>query len=466
MDKGKLNILQVNTSDIEGGAAKIALSLFEAYRAMGLGSWLAVGQKVTSDPAVIQIANPAACGAWEFMWNSLGKRLDVLKGRVRGAGRLTDLVMGISNRRGLDRYLGVESFHSPGTRRLLRLTPKRPNIVHCHNLHGGYFDLRVLPWLSYQQITVLTLHDAWLLSGHCSHSFACDRWRSGCGRCPDLSIYPAIRRDATAYNWKRKSRILNRSRLYVVTPSRWLMEKVEASMFAKAVRQGKVIPNGVDLKVFKVADKRLARTALNLPLDAKIVLFAGNMIRKSQFKDYETMRGAISRLAERSKGISILFLALGESGPPEYFGSSEVRFIGFEKRSLNVARYYQAADIYIHAARADTFPNTPLESLACGTPVVATAVGGLSEQIKGWDGARGAMANVNRFSLEDATGVLTPPSDADSLSAALEELVSNEAVRSLLGRKGAADARLRFDENRMVNEYLSWYEELGLQFVG
>jgi glycosyltransferase involved in cell wall biosynthesis len=48
----------------------------------------------------------------------------------------------------------------------------------------------------------------------------------------------------------------------------------------------------------------------------------------------------------------------------------------------SVARYYQAADLYVHAAPADTFPNTVLEALACGTPVVATAIAGIPEQVE------------------------------------------------------------------------------------
>ncbi len=69
-------------------------------------------------------------------------------------------------------------------------------IVQCHNLHGGYFDLRALQWLSARVPTLLTLHDMWTLTGHCAHALGCDRWRTGCGRCPDLKLDPAIRADA------------------------------------------------------------------------------------------------------------------------------------------------------------------------------------------------------------------------------------------------------------------------------
>ena len=87
---------------------------------------------------------------------------------------------------------GLENFNFPGSRGLLCLMSPRPGVVHCHNLHGGYFDLRFLPKLSARVPTLLTLHDAWLLGGPSAHSFGCERWTTGCGPCPDFTIPPAI----------------------------------------------------------------------------------------------------------------------------------------------------------------------------------------------------------------------------------------------------------------------------------
>jgi glycosyltransferase involved in cell wall biosynthesis len=87
-------------------------------------------------------------------------------------------------------------------------------------------------------------------------------------------------------------------------------------------------------------------------------------------------------LPNRRSQRPLVFVALGEDAPAERIGAAEIRFVPYQKDPAVVARYYQAADIYIHSARADTFPNTVLEALACGTPVVATAVGGIPEQVK------------------------------------------------------------------------------------
>jgi glycosyltransferase involved in cell wall biosynthesis len=339
--------------------------------------------------------------------------------------------------------MGIEDFHFPGTRQLLDLTDQRPDVVHCHNLHGGYFDLRALPWLSRQVPVVLTLHDAWLLSGHCAHSFDCERWKRGCGHCPDLTIEPAIRRDATAYNWRRKQKIFKASRLYVATPCQWLMHKVEQSLLAPAIVEARVIPNGVDLSVFRPADKAEARSALGIPHGALVVLFAANSLRQNMWKDYRTARDAVALTFANMNARDLLFIALGDDGQAEEQAGPAVRFVPYQTEPKAVARYYQAADVYVHAARADTFPNTVLEAQACGTPAVATAVGGIPEQVE-----------------DGLNGFLVPAGDAPALAARLTQLLSDHELRARMGLQAVEVARRRFDLSRQADAYLDWYQEL------
>ena len=359
----------------------------------------------------------------------------------------------------MDRYKGVEDFRYPGTLQVARVLSLSNQLIHCHNLHGDYLDLRVLPWLCRRVSVILTLHDMWTFTGHCAHSFECERWKTGCGKCPDLTIYPAIRRDATAYNWRRKRDIYSKSRLHIATPSRWLMQKVEESILAPAIVEARVIPNGVDLSVFCPAEKSDAREALGIPLGAKVLLFTANGIRRNIWKDYETMRGAVSRVAETTEGEKILFLALGENAPSELIGRATIQFVPYQKDQKVVSRYYQAADVYIHAARADTFPNTVLEALACGTPVVATAVGGIPEQIRAmeWEAH---PCGFPSYRSKEATGLLTPPKHPEAMAKALWILLRDRELRAQLGENAARDAKGRFDLNMQVDAYLEWFEEI------
>lgn len=447
-----LRILQVSTIDLLGGAEKVAWELFRSYRLRGYGSWLGVGQKLSTDPDVFlipQLAAPAGTAKepTRFQFSSDGARAADLFGKV--LSRIGCVI---------DEYCGVEPFRYPRTWQLLKLSPQRPNIVHCHNLHHEFFDLRVLPWLSAEVPLMLTLHDMWLLTGHCSHSLDCERWRTGCGRCPDLNLFPAIRRDATRYNWRRKRKLYQRSQLRVATPSRWLMDKVQQSVLGPAILESRVIPNGVDLSIFRPAAKQTIRAALGISPDVTVLIFAANGIRNNPWKDYKSMRTALSQVGARSQD-DILFLAIGEQAPPERIGRVEIRFVPYQENPEAIARYYQAADVYIHAARVDTFPLTVLEALACGLPVVATEVGGLPEQIK-------ALRGTGRHSAscfhgpDQATGILVPPSDPARLASAIEMMIQDRCLRDQLGLNAARDARQRFDLERQVEAYVTWYKEL------
>ena len=457
-----MQILQVSTADILGGAERVAWSLCHAYRQRGHSCWLAVGYKHSSDPAVLLLPNHQSRTFGGDLRHKLDSGLQPLADRVPGVWRIRQwLNTWASPRHEMERRLGVEDFNYPAAHRLLELPPQKPDILHCHNLHGSYFDLRALRALSLQIPTVLTLHDAWLLSGHCAHSFGCERWTTGCGKCPDLGIYPAIRRDATAYNWRRKRSIYIKSRLYVSTPCQWLMQKVVQSMLAPAIVEARIIPNGVDLRVFRPADRQAVRATLRVPEDAKVLLFAANGIRNNIWKDFQTMRTAIAQVAGRLHG-QIVLLALGEDAPPERLGHARIRFVPYQGDPRSVAQYYQAADLYVHAARADTFPTTVLEALACGTPVVATAVGGIPEQVKGLATAdrRFTNSHLNRYGINEATGVLVSPADAEEMAAAIEHLLNNDSERHHLGANAAMDAAKRFDLLRQADEFLTWYQQV------
>jgi glycosyltransferase involved in cell wall biosynthesis len=459
-DARPLRILQISTGDVLGGAERVAWNLFEHYRRLGHASWLAVGDKRTADPDVLVISGDRSAGRGPDtrpastsgaspvrVWRAAKKWLPSLKGPV---GPIVER---------FENYWGLEDFRYPATWNLLDLVQPRPDIVHCHNLHGGYFDLRALPWLSQQVPLVLTLHDAWLLSGHCAHSFDCERWRIGCGRCPDLSIVPEIRRDATAYNWRRKQRLYERSRLRIATPSKWLMNKVAQSMLGATDPDVRVIPNGVDLTIFRPR-RQEARTELQIAPDDKVIMCAANGIQQNIWKDYHTARAAVGIVAERMCGQRLRFLALGEDAPPQQIGSACVEFVPHQSRPEDVARYYQAADVYVHAARADTFPNTVLEALACGTPVVATEVGGIPEQIRPLDSLMLRTSHAPVYTESSATGVLVAQGDAQGMAAPLEHLLRNGQLRDRLGQNARRDAEHRFDLHAQVNAYLEWYHQL------
>jgi glycosyltransferase involved in cell wall biosynthesis len=437
-------ILHINTSDLRGGAAAIAHQLHQACLRNGLDSRMAVGFKLGNDPTVHVLQNDCERSMYSRTLLRVSKVFDRLQGRVRGASKLKRfLEFAAEPLRNFRILRGMEDFDFPGTPQIL--TGPKPAVVHCHNLHGGYFDLNVLTQLSQTVPVILTLHDCWLLSGHCAHSLDCEKWKTGCGDCPYLSVYPAVHRDQTSFNWKRKRKILQRSSLYVAAPSQWLIDKVSNSILADAVLDMRLIPHGVDTSIFRPGDRRLARKKIGVAEDSMILVSVGNRLRSNEFKDFKTLHSAFEMLARRNPEQKFVLLAVGEEGRPEVVERSEMRFIRYLIGPTDMVSYYQAADLYVHSAKADTFPTTVLEALACGVPVVATDVGGIPEQIR---------------TTDMPTGMLVKMSDSESMCRSFEQLLFDRQLRLNMGVNAATDAAQRFTAERMQSEYLSWYKEM------
>jgi len=443
MRKPPLRILQVNTQDVGGGAANVAMALHEAYREAGHDAWFAVGAKHSQRDDVLAIPNERSRPMPVRVLRRAARHFKAAE-RVRGAWRLgTALENAAEPRRQRAVADGFEDFDFPGSRGVLDLPPQRPDLLHLHNLHGGYFDLRALSPLSHAVPTFMTLHDAWLLSGHCAHSFDCDRWQTGCGACPYLGAYPAVPVDRTAANFNRKRGIYRRSRLHIATPCRWLQKKVERSMLAEGMLDCRVIPWGVDLATFHPGDRAAEREHLGLPRDARIVLFAAAGIRRNPWKDYATLRDAVATAAVRMPGKQLLFVALGEGGNDEQIGNARVIFVPYQHDPRAVARFFRAADVYLHGTKADTFPTSILESLASGTPVIASDVGGIPEQVE-----------------HERTGYLCPVGDATDMADRLVALLSNDTLRQRMSNDAAACARMRHDVGTAVATYLDWFRDV------
>ena len=461
MSESALTITQVGTFERGGGAENVAWSLFQGYKARGHRSFLVVGRGASDDPDVYRFNDLEGRSAWAQAL--LRRRQELLEGRNPAATQAARVLRVLAEpSREWGRRRGREDMEFPGSHRVLDITPSPPDILHCHNLHGEYFDLRLLPELTRRLPVVLTLHDAWLLGGGCAHSVDCDRWRSDCGSCARPDLFPAAggggrARAGAAYNRRRKAAIMAASRVYLATPSSWLMRRAEDSLVAPAIVESRVIPNGVDLAVFHPGPTAQARDTLGIDRNARVLLFAANGIRSNPWKDFGMLERTLEILGatESHREEPILFLALGEEGRGRRIGCAELRFIPFEADVGTVSDYYRAADVYLHAARAETFGNSILEAAACATPVVATNVGGIPEQVDSlgpW-GDRHRSQPAGRA----ATGILVRPGDANGMAEAVRLLLADRGLAEKIGRTGAERARRRFSLDAQIDAYLDWY---------
>jgi len=436
-------ILQVAPSDVGGGAEKVAADLHRRYLARGLDAWLAVAVDHGTLPNTVHIPRPYESRKWSRSLIGAAEALHVTRSNGRGLRWALDRSLRFAaDPSRLTRVLrGEEDFGFPATYNILGLTPRPPGVLQLHNLHGAYFDIRALASLSAAVPTFLTLHDVWLLTGHCAYPMECERWREGCGDCPSLDTYVPLARDGSSTNRAVKLDAVRRSRLRVATPSRWLCRLVEESGYAGHLVDLHTIPNGVDTNIFAPGDRVTARRALGLDPDARVLLFSARSAKASPFKDFATLEAALAAIASSGAVEDLVMVAIGQDEPEAHIGGIPVRFVPFVDDPETVAAYYRAADIYVHPARAENFPLAVLEAMSCGVPVVASDAGGIPEMV-----------------ADGETGLLFRAGDSEHLARQLTVLLEDPGLRARFSEAGAARARAEFTLELQVDRYLAWYE--------
>ncbi|HWG72581.1 MAG TPA: glycosyltransferase [Acidimicrobiales bacterium] len=377
-------VLIINHADVGGGAAIAGYRLHEALLQAGIASSMLVGTKGSHDETVAQLR------AWRTVRRPLGA---------------------ITKRLGLNELDGIGAY-SVSRRQDFRSC----DVVHYHAIHGSYFSYPVMPSLTKAKPAVISLHDMWPLTGHCSFSFECDRWRAGCGRCPHPEAFPSIRRDATAIEWRLKDRLWDASRMTVISPSAWLADMARESMLGRF--EVEVIPHGIDTETFAPVDRSAARAALRLPPEGPVIMFAAASVTDKR-KGADLVPGVLDRLPARTRRRCVVVL-MGDRGPE--LGDTlraagyRVADFGYVASDNLKAALYSAADVFVLPTRADNSPLVVLESLACGTVVVAFAVGGVGELVR-----------------HDRTGLVAPAGDVEGLALCLSAVIDDAGLRSRLG---------------------------------
>ncbi len=394
-----LSILHINTHDVAGGAAKVAWRLACAQRAVGLRAAMLVGERLSDDPNTFSFP--------------------IEKNRHLHAVCLQS---------------GQLYYEFQGSHRLpFNPHVRAADILHLHNLHGGYFNPFSLSPLSHGRPIVWTLHDMQPLTGHCAHAFDCDRWRRDCRDCPSLSVDPALFVDNAAALLADKKCIYDHSFLHLVAPSRWLYDKVAQSIFKD--HPVDLIYNGVDTDVFEPRDKQEARCRFGIPPGCPAVgAIAHGGALANPWKGGRHTQAVLNALNGTGP---FVFVNIGDNRP-----SQDPRIINIphiaDETALALA--YSAIDIFLYTPNADNCPLVVLEALACGLPIAAFDTGGVPELVR--DGQE---------------GLITPAGDIPAITRSLLDLVRDAGLRGRLAAAARRRAVTTFDHKRIAGQYLDLY---------
>lgn len=341
-----MKVLQVNCVYKTGSTGKITADLHNAFKKKGIESVVCYGRgKRVNEPNVYK-----TCGELYSKLNNL-----------------------------LSRFTGIMyggCFFS--TNRLISIIKKeKPDIVHLQCINGYFVNIyRLVNWLKKNNIkTVLTLHAEFMFTANCGHSFDCEGWKTGCGKCPKFKAETkSLFFDGTARSFKKMQKAFEgfkNENLIVASVSPWLMERAKQSPIL-AGKQHTVVMNGLDTGVFYPREVGAVKSELGIA-DEKIIFH----VTPNFNNDPDYIKGGyyIIKLAEMLKGENVKIIAAG-SYPENLKVPDNILLLGKVSDQNRLAELYSMADITVIASKRETFSMVCAESLCCGTPVAGFKAGG------------------------------------------------------------------------------------------
>jgi glycosyltransferase involved in cell wall biosynthesis len=413
-----VRVALINTMDMKGGAARAAFRLHKGLRGLGVESTYYVRDQTNPDPSIRRfVPNPA-----ELAHRIAEKAARDAAYNAYAATRSPDIELFSQ-----ERVDGDENFF---------IQMPRADVINLHWV-AGFVDYHTFFTSRMTKPVVWTLHDMNPFTGGCHYDQGCGKYKTNCAACPLLGTDDP--HDLSSKVFAGKKMMLDawpEHRLKIVTPSHWLAEEARNStLFGRF--ETVVIPNGLETDVFKPMDQAAARAKLNLPQDAKIVLFVSNHIRLAR-KGFRELVHALSLLPDADK---LLLVGVGDSHILSVEAPFKVMQIEHVNDDLTTATIYAAADVMAIPSRQDNLPNTTLESMSCGTPVVGFAAGGIPDLVR-----------------EDETGFLATPGNVASLSLAFMKAFGGADLRAV-GARGRAMVERAHSLKAQASAYSAFYEK-------
>ena len=197
-----------------------------------------------------------------------------------------------------------------------------------------------------------------------------------------------------------------------------------------------MIRNGLDLQVFSPIEKGHAKQQLGLPADKTIIGFGAATLTNSR-KGFGDLRVALAKLKDTD---NLLGFGFGENTLPRIESMPETTTTGYVTDERRQALIYSAMDFFVLPSWAENLPQTAVEAMACGTPVVAYKIGGIPEIV-----------------LHQDTGLLAEHRNIASLAQQIQRLIDHKQDRANMGTNARSLIESEFDIRRCTEQYLDLY---------
>jgi len=401
-----MKILQVNSVCGVGSTGRIATDIHKILIEQGHTSYIAFGRN-----------RPLHCEAPIRIGGSIDNYLHVALTRL-------------FDRHGFGSKSATEHF-------LKKIDFLSPDIIHLHNIHGYYINIKILfEYLKQKRIPVVwTLHDCWGFTGHCAYFdyIECGKWRTFCNNCPQKKSYPSsFLLDNSQRNFLNKKALFTGIKnMTLVTPSSWLGDLVGESFLKEYAVE--VINNGIDLDVFRPTESDFR--AKNGLKGIFVILGVANLWNQRKGLQYFLR---LSNKLQRDE--RIVLVGLGK----EQLKSLPKNIIGIIRTDSvkELAEIYSSADVFVNPTLEDNFPTTNLESLACGTPIITFDTGGSVECV------------------DKDTGFIAKKGNVDDLVNIIRMFRLDSMRHSQIRRNCATRAQQLYDKNERYNDYITVYRNV------
>ncbi|MDB5116860.1 MAG: glycosyl transferase group 1 [Mucilaginibacter sp.] len=358
-----MKITLINTSDAGGGAPAACMRLLQALGSPGVDAQLLVQHKKTNGERVEGIANNFITRL-KANFNRLYERIPFILFHEK------------------DKSVRFAfSTANAGTSIINEQLVTDADILHLHWTNSGFLSINDIKELvATGKPIVWTLHDMWAFTGGCHYSGTCNNFMDECGNCPFLR--DADENDISHNGWVRKAMLYAAAEnITFVTCSKWLAGVAKQSSLIKDLRI-EAIPNPIDVAVFSPQDKTAARNKRGIDPTAKIILFGAANINDKR-KGLTYLVDALNIL--KNDYPQTVYIEVVIFGKNKHFDVSQLPFPVHELNLITsqqeLAEIYSLADVFVTTALEDNLPNTVMEALACGTPVVAFNTGGIPEMV-------------------------------------------------------------------------------------
>jgi glycosyltransferase involved in cell wall biosynthesis len=411
-----MKVIHLNFSDIQGGAARAAYRIHNALINLEVNSQMVVANKKSNDSSV---------ESFQLRYH-------------KGKKKIVNMILSLQ-RSGNPTYHSLNLFSS-GISELVNKSSA--DIVHFHWIGNELIGIQEIGKIT--KPIVWTLHDMWGFCGaeHCHDLNFPWRYRDGYTE-KSYSSIKFGKFDVDSWTWRRKKRYWGRLKFNLVSPSRWLANCARESVLFYD-NDIMVIPNCIDIEVFKPIDKKVARKICGLPEDKLLILFGADGGTKNPLKGYRLLEKAFSYVSNNFRGEKLEGVVFGGKGMRNVsINSIPVTNFGRISDDNYLATLYSASDIFVCPSKIDNLPNTIMEAMSCGTPCIGFDTCGIPDLID-----------------HKINGLLTKPFDIIELAKRIVWLLNNTNRLEQIGIQARKKVVSQYSYSVVAEQYYKLYKSV------